>query len=57
MISNTRGYDVIMPKIEGRNQPLFCVYSKKYISVIERLIKENRLNVGGIFPEVRSRYI
>jgi len=57
MISNMRGYDVIMPKIDGRNQPLFCVYSKKCVSVIKRLIKENRLNVGGIFPEVRSRYI
>lgn len=57
MISNTRGYDVIMPKIDGRDQPLFCVYSKKCVSVIERLIEEGRLNVSGIFPVVRSRYI
>jgi len=57
MMSNMHGYDVIVPQIDGGSQPLFAIYSKNCIPAIERLIEKRRLNVAGIFPEVRTLYV
>ncbi|MBI5124184.1 MAG: molybdenum cofactor guanylyltransferase [Candidatus Omnitrophica bacterium] len=57
IIKNKNGYDVIVPNIDGRLHPLFGIYSKDCISVIEHLIEQDELSVKNLFPIVRSRFL
>jgi len=50
-------YDITIPKIDGKRHPLFGIYSKNCIPVIEKMLKQNRLNVSSIFTSVRSHFI
>lgn len=57
MIRQKNNYDVLVPEIDGRYHPLFGVYSKNCIPVIEDLLKKDKRKVSGIFPKVKSRFI
>ncbi|HBU08949.1 MAG TPA: molybdenum cofactor guanylyltransferase [Candidatus Omnitrophica bacterium] len=57
MIKIKDAYDVVVPEIEEKYHPLFGLYSKNCLPVIRKRLKENRLNVRGIFPELKCRFI
>lgn len=57
MIENKEGYDAVVPKVDGEYHPLFGVYSRNCVPVIEALIKGEDLRVMNIFAGVRSRFI
>jgi len=57
MIKNKDGYDVIIPKIDKKRHPLFGIYSKDCIHIIEKMLKDGRLKISNMFPKVKTHFI
>ena len=51
------GYDVVVPSVHGRSQPLHAVYGKACLRPIARRLETARLNVVSFFPDVRVREV
>ena len=50
-------YDVVVPNVNGRPQPLHAVYGKACLQPIARRLESDRLHVVGFFPDVRVREV
>lgn len=50
-----RGYDAVVPKTNGRFEPLFALYTKKCLKVIEKKFKKGNLKISEIFSEIKIR--
>ncbi|MDP3731827.1 MAG: molybdenum cofactor guanylyltransferase, partial [Candidatus Omnitrophota bacterium] len=57
IIRNRDNYDIVIPKIDKKYHPLFGVYSKNCIPVIEKALRKDKLNVSTIFPKVKTGFI
>lgn len=51
------GFDAIVPKLEGKLQPVHAVYSKDCLGPIEAMLVEDRLKVTDLPRRVRARYV
>ncbi len=51
------GFDAIVPKLEGKLQPVHAVYSKDCLGPIEAMLVEDRLKVTDLPRTVRARYV
>ena len=54
-ISST--FDVIVPRIEDKMEPLCAVYSRSCLGPIQGLLEQNELRINELFTTVRVRYI
>ena len=52
-----KGYDVVVPKINGMYEPLFASYSKSCLEVIENNLKKGNLKIIETFSELKIREI
>ncbi len=50
-------YDVLVPFVEGRYEPLHAVYSKTCIKHMERLINSDKLKIIDLYKEVNVKTI
>ncbi len=57
LLENIDDNDLIMPKIKGKYQPLFAIYSKRCIEPLEELILKDKLKISFLLPEVKSKII
>ena len=57
IIKNRRGFDVVVPKINKKFHPLFGLYRKDCVKIIEKRLSEGRFNISGIFSELKCRFI
>ena len=57
LITQTAGYDVVVPDVLGELQTLHAIYSKACLQPIERRLEANRLRIVGFFPDVRVRTV
>ncbi|MBE0416066.1 MAG: molybdenum cofactor guanylyltransferase [Dehalococcoidia bacterium] len=57
LIELSPGFDVVIPRVEGKVEPLHAVYSKNCLAPIEALLYEGKLRIADFFPEVRVRYV
>lgn len=57
MMSLARGYDVTVPTDGTYFQPLFAVYDKSCIKVIEQALREGKYKVIDFYPQVRVNYV
>lgn len=57
MIKNRDDYEVVIPKIDDKFHPLFGIYSKKCIPVIEEMLGQNKLKVSALFPKVKTKFL
>jgi molybdopterin-guanine dinucleotide biosynthesis protein A len=57
MTQTSPKFDVVVPRIRERVEPLCAVYSKNCIAPIRELLKQNELKIIELFPMVRVRYI
>jgi molybdopterin-guanine dinucleotide biosynthesis protein A len=57
MIKVAPGFDVVVPGIGDKMEPLHAVYSKNCIKPMEDLIKQGNLKVTGFFDSVKVRYV
>jgi molybdopterin-guanine dinucleotide biosynthesis protein A len=57
LLNKSGDWDAVVPVIEGRQHPLFAVYKKKLVVVIEKMINEERLRMKDLLDQVRVRYL
>src|SRR3989338_5425121 len=57
MIENINNYDVTVPKIDGKFHPLFGIYSRECIPVIQEMLKQDVLRISDMFPKVKTCFI
>lgn len=50
-------FDVVVPMLEGRLHPLFGLYSKDCLRVIEETLAQGRRQVRSIFPKLNVRFL
>jgi molybdopterin-guanine dinucleotide biosynthesis protein A len=57
MTQTSPTFDVVVPRIKEKVEPLCAVYSKNCIAPIQELLKQNELKIIELFPMVSVRYI
>ena len=57
MMEVAEGFDLVVPRVGKLIEPLHAIYSKNCLDPIESLFREDKMNVRGLFPLVRVRYV
>ena len=57
MISLAPGFDVVMPRIDGRNEPLHAIYTKECIRPMEEKLKLDDLKIADFPDAMMTRYV
>jgi len=57
MLEGLKDYDVIVPRVGERLEPLHAIYSKNCIAHIEKQLHAGPFKVTGFFPRVKVREI
>ena len=57
LIKNINDNDIVIPRINGRFQPLFAIYSKNALPEIEKSIKENNLKITSILDKSKTKVV
>ncbi|MBI5144303.1 MAG: molybdenum cofactor guanylyltransferase, partial [Candidatus Omnitrophica bacterium] len=57
IIDTKDNYDIIIAKKDKKFHPLFGIYSKNCIPVIEEMLKQDRPKVSNIFPHMKTHFI
>jgi molybdenum cofactor guanylyltransferase len=57
LVENLREYDAVVPIIEGTMHPLFAVYRKKSIKVIENCLENNSLRMIHLLDQLNVLYM
>ena len=57
MLDIASDYDVVVPRLNGRPEPLHAIYSKSCLEPIERRLKRKDLKIALFFEEVRVAYV
>jgi len=50
-------FDIVVPRIGERTEPLCAIYSKNCLSPIHKLLERNELRISELFSVVRVRYV
>jgi molybdopterin-guanine dinucleotide biosynthesis protein A len=50
-------FDVVVPRVKEKVEPLCAVYSKNCVAPIHELLKQNELRIIELFPMVKVRYV
>jgi molybdopterin-guanine dinucleotide biosynthesis protein A len=57
MISQSRGYDVVMPRVGKYHEPLHALYARRCVPALERSILAGQRRILHALAELRIRYI
>lgn len=57
MIGLSAEFDLVIPRLGNFVEPLHAIYSRRCLTPIEILIKQNNLSMLRLLPLVRTRYI
>ncbi len=57
LVKNINDFHLVIPKIKGKYQPLFAIYSKKCLHPLEKLIVSDRLKISFLVPEVKTKVL
>ncbi len=57
LVEQIATYDVIMPEVNGEQQPLHAIYSRACLDPMARRLEAHRLKIVGFLPEVRVRIV
>ena len=57
MVGLSSDFDVVMPTIDGRREPLHAVYTKECLPTMEMQLKEGNLKARDFPDLVRTRYV
>ena len=57
MISLPRDYDVLIPELDHKLEPLHAIYSRNCLQPIERLLKKGHFKILDFFDEVQVRHL
>lgn len=53
--SPRKGYEAVVPFINGKYHPMHALYSKKCLKPIESMIKDGNLRVTDLFERIKAR--
>jgi molybdopterin-guanine dinucleotide biosynthesis protein A len=51
------GYDVVIPRLGGKSEPLHAIYGNACLPAMSRLLDSGGRQIIAFFPEVRVRYV
>ena len=54
MFKKAPGYDMVIPKVDGRYEPLFCIYSRNCIIPISRMVQRDAFKIKDLLPFVKA---
>ncbi len=57
IIKFSANFDLVVPRVGNLVELLHAVYSKRCLTPIEYLLKQDNLNISQLFPLVRVRYV
>jgi len=57
LMSQAKGFDAVVPRWEGRPQPLCAVYSRGCVKLIEKAFAEGALSVRSFYKYAKVRFI
>jgi molybdopterin-guanine dinucleotide biosynthesis protein A len=57
MTQTCPGFDIVVPRMKDKVEPLCAVYSKNCVVPIRELLDQNELKIIKLFPMVTVRYI
>lgn len=57
LIELSPGFDVVIPRVDDEMEPLHAVYSKNCLAPIEVYLREGRLKIFDLLPELKVRYV
>ena len=57
LIALSPGFDVVIPRVDDEMEPLHAVYSKNCLAPIEVYLREGRLKIFDLLPELKVRYV
>ncbi|MBI5143628.1 MAG: molybdenum cofactor guanylyltransferase, partial [Candidatus Omnitrophica bacterium] len=57
MIDTKDNHDIIIAKKDKKFHPLFGIYNKNCIPIIEEMLKQDRLKISDIFSHVKTHFI
>jgi len=57
MVEIKAGFDVVVPRIDWKIEPLHCLYRKSCLPTIKRSIDSGRYQIIKFFSEVSVRYV
>jgi molybdopterin-guanine dinucleotide biosynthesis protein A len=57
MIELSPDFDVVIPKMGDKLEPLHAIYSKNCVKPMERLLEQSDLKITMFFDSVRVRYV
>jgi len=56
-IMSFNGYDIVVPWVEGNYEPLFALYSRDCLRIIERQFDEQNYKISDLFSKVKIKKI
>ena len=57
LVENIEEYDAVIPVIAGKQHPLFAVYHKRILPVLENCLETNRLRMKHMLEQVNVLYM
>jgi molybdopterin-guanine dinucleotide biosynthesis protein A len=57
LLSLRKGFDVVVPSMEGRFEPLFAVYSRNCLEPMRDLLEARNFRIFDFYPRVRVRRV
>lgn len=57
MINLSPAFDIVVPRVGDKMEPLHAVYSKNCLGPISVLLQQGKLKVTDLFDEVKVRYV
>jgi molybdopterin-guanine dinucleotide biosynthesis protein A len=57
MTQTCPGFDIVVPRIQEKIEPLCAVYSKNCVDPIQELLEKNELKIIELYPMVTASYI
>jgi len=57
MIQISANFDLVIPRVGDKIEPLHAIYSKDCLAPIESLIKQGHLSIRELFTSIRVRYV
>jgi molybdopterin-guanine dinucleotide biosynthesis protein A len=57
LIDRAPNFDLVVPRVDGKYEPLHAVYSKNCLVSISALMNQGRLGISQLFDMVNTRYV
>jgi molybdopterin-guanine dinucleotide biosynthesis protein A len=57
LMDSADDYDIVIPKIDGKFHPLFGIYSRECIPIMQEMLKQDALKISDMFPKVKSCFL